>query len=65
MRLKQFLHDLPPDVLLAWYAGYRALLRARLAVVHSLEPGAQTSGARLTRADRYLGAALDYSEQFA
>jgi uncharacterized protein len=57
--------DRPPERLLAWYASYRALLRARLAALHSLEPGARTPAAWLSQADRYLEAALGASELLA
>jgi uncharacterized protein len=57
--------DRPPERLIAWYASYRALLRARLSALHSLEPGARPPAAWLAQADRYLEAALDYGELLA
>lgn len=54
--------DRPPEQLLAWYAGSRALLRARLSALHSLEPGARSPQAWLAQADRYLALALGYTE---
>ena len=68
-RLQRRYEDLtgerPPDALVGWYTTFRALLRARLAALHSLEPGARPPDAWLAQADRYLSAALDYSEVFA
>ena len=55
----------PRDALVGWYTAFRAFLRARLTALHSLEPGPRTPDAWLAQADRYLGAALDYSELFA
>jgi aminoglycoside phosphotransferase family enzyme len=57
--------DRPPERLLAWYGSYRALLRARLSALHSLEPGARPAAAWLAQAERYLEAALDYGELLA
>jgi aminoglycoside phosphotransferase family enzyme len=57
--------DRPPERLVAWYGSYRALLRARLSALHSLEPGARPPAAWLAQADRYLEAALDYGELLA
>ncbi len=57
--------DRPPERLIAWYTSYRALLRARLSALHSLEPGARPPAAWLAQADRYLEAALDWSELLA
>ena len=54
--------DRPPERLIAWYTGFRALLRARLSALHSLEPGPRPPEAWLAQADRYLDAALDYTE---
>jgi aminoglycoside phosphotransferase family enzyme len=54
--------DRPPEQLLAWYGASRALLRARLSALHSLEPGARPPQAWLAQADRYLAVALDYTE---
>jgi aminoglycoside phosphotransferase family enzyme len=54
--------DQPPEQLLAWYTGCRALLRARLSALHSLEPAARPPQAWLAQADRYLALALDYAE---
>jgi aminoglycoside phosphotransferase family enzyme len=52
--------DRLPARLVAWYGSYRALLRARLSALHSLEPGARPPAAWLAQADRYLDAALAY-----
>lgn len=41
-RLSQALHDNPPRPLLAFYWRYRALLRARLALLHLYEPKVRT-----------------------
>jgi aminoglycoside phosphotransferase family enzyme len=57
--------DRPPERLIAWYTGFRALLRARLSALHSLEPGPRPPEAWLAQADRYLDAALDYTEDLA
>jgi uncharacterized protein len=57
--------DRPTEQLLAWYTGCRALLRARLSALHSLEAGARPPEAWLAQADRYLDAALDYTEGLA
>ena len=46
--------DRPPAQLIAWYTGTRALLRARLCALHSLEPGARPPAAWLAQAERYL-----------
>jgi len=69
VRLQRRYEDLtggrPADTLIAWYASFRALLRARLAALHSLEPGPRTRDVWLAQADRYLNTALDYSAVFA
>jgi aminoglycoside phosphotransferase family enzyme len=57
--------DRPPKQLLAWYTGCRALLRARLSALHSLESGARPPQAWLAQADQYLAVALDYTEALA
>jgi aminoglycoside phosphotransferase family enzyme len=57
--------DRPPERLIAWYTGFRALLRARLSALHSLEPGPRPPEAWLAQAGRYLDAALDYTEALA
>ena len=57
--------DRPPEQLIAWYTGCRALLRARLSALHSREPGARPPEAWLAQADRYLDVALGYSELLA
>jgi uncharacterized protein len=57
--------DRPTEQLLAWYTGCRALLRARLSALHSLEAGPRPPEAWLAQADRYLDAALDYTEALA
>jgi aminoglycoside phosphotransferase family enzyme len=54
--------DRPSEQLIAWYTSARAFLRARLAALHSLEPGPRPPDAWLAQADRYLGTALAYSE---
>jgi aminoglycoside phosphotransferase family enzyme len=54
--------DRPQERLIAWYTAYRALLRARLSALHSLEPGARPPQTWLAQADRYLAVALDYTE---
>ena len=54
--------DRAPEQLIAWYTGARALLRARLSALHSLEPGARSPDAWLAQADRYLEVALGYGE---
>ncbi len=64
-RYEELAGDRPPDALVGWYTAFRAFLRARLAALHSLEPGPRTPDAWLAQADRYLSAALDYSELFA
>jgi uncharacterized protein len=57
--------DRPPERLLAWYAAYRALLRARLVALHALDPGRHTPEVWLARADRYLEVAQAHSDAFA
>lgn len=57
--------DRPPERLVAWYAGFRAFLRARLSALHSLEPGPRPAEAWLAQAERYLDVALGYTELFA
>jgi aminoglycoside phosphotransferase family enzyme len=57
--------DRPPEQLVAWYAGFRALLRARLLALHSLEPGPHPPGAWLAEANRYLEVGLNYTEALA
>jgi len=57
--------DRPPDRLVAWYAGCRALLRARLLAVHSLEPAPRSPEAWLARAEHYLDTALGYTDELA
>ena len=57
--------DRPPEPLLAWYASFRALLRARLMALHSLEPGARPREAWLAKANRYLGIGGAYGETLA
>jgi aminoglycoside phosphotransferase family enzyme len=57
--------DRPPDRLVAWYAGCRAFLRARLLALHSLEPAPRSPEAWLARAKKYLDMALGYTEAFA
>jgi aminoglycoside phosphotransferase family enzyme len=64
-RYEALTHDRPPERLIAWYTGFRALLRARLSALHSLEPGPRPAAAWLARADQYLDAALDYTEALA
>jgi uncharacterized protein len=54
--------DRPPAQLIAWYGGGRALLRARLCAIHSLEPGARPASAWLRQAERYLEVALAYAD---
>ena len=54
--------DRPPESLVAWYASFRAFLRARLSALHSFEPASRPREAWLAQADRYLGTALRYSE---
>jgi aminoglycoside phosphotransferase family enzyme len=54
--------DRPPEPLISWYMGFRAFLRARLVALHSLEPGPRSPEAWLAQADRYLDAALGYTE---
>jgi aminoglycoside phosphotransferase family enzyme len=57
-RYESMTGDRPPAQLIAWYSGTRALLRARLCVLHSLEPGARPPAAWLGQAERYLDVAL-------
>ena len=54
--------DRPPAPLIAWYTGCRALLRARLSALHSREPGPRPPAAWLAQAERYLDAALAYTD---
>jgi aminoglycoside phosphotransferase family enzyme len=64
-RYEALTHDRPPERLIAWYTGFRALLRARLSALHSLEPGRRPAAAWLAQADRYLDAALGYTGALA
>jgi uncharacterized protein len=57
--------DRPPERLVAWYMGFRALLRARLSALHSLEPGPRSPEAWLAQGERYLDAAFSYTEALA
>lgn len=57
--------DRPPGRLIAWYAAMRALVRARLCTLHSLEPGARPPAAWLGQAQRYLDRALAYTDELA
>ena len=57
--------DRPPEPLIAWYAGFRSLLRARLMALHSLEPGPRPPEAWLAKARRYLEIGLGYTEALA
>jgi aminoglycoside phosphotransferase family enzyme len=54
--------DRPPEPLISWYMGCRAFLRARLLAIHSLDPGPRSPAAWVAQAERYLDAALDYTE---
>jgi uncharacterized protein len=54
--------DRPPEPLTAWYAAFRALLRARLMALHSLEPGPHAPQRWLAKANRYLEIGLGYTE---
>jgi uncharacterized protein len=51
--------DRPPPQLLLLYAGYRAVLRARLCLAHLLESPGRAPDQWLPRAQRYVRAALD------
>jgi aminoglycoside phosphotransferase family enzyme len=55
-------HDRPPELLISWYMGFRAFLRARLLALHSLEPEPRSREDWLAQAERYLDAALGYTE---
>jgi aminoglycoside phosphotransferase family enzyme len=57
--------DRPPEPLISWYMGFRAFLRARLLALHSLEPGPRSPEAWLAQTERYLDAALGYTEALA
>ena len=57
--------DRPSEPLISWYLAFRALLRARLLVLHSLEPGPRSPEAWLAQAERYLDAALGYTDALA
>jgi aminoglycoside phosphotransferase family enzyme len=54
--------DRPPEQLISWYMGFRAFLRARLSALHSLEPEPRSREDWLAQAERYLDAALGYTE---
>jgi aminoglycoside phosphotransferase family enzyme len=54
--------DRPPEPLISWYMGFRAFLRARLLAIHSLDPGPRSPEAWVAQAERYLDAALGYTE---
>jgi aminoglycoside phosphotransferase family enzyme len=64
-RYENLTGDRPPASLIAWYTGFRALLRARLSALHSLEPAPRSPEAWLAQAKRYLDAALGYTEELA
>lgn len=51
--------DPPPPALLWLYAGYRALLRARLCLAHLLEPTSRAPDQWLPKAQRYVRAAIE------
>jgi aminoglycoside phosphotransferase family enzyme len=57
--------DRPPEQLIAWYAGFRALVRARLLALHSLEPGPRLPEAWLAQSKQYLDTGLSYTEALA
>jgi aminoglycoside phosphotransferase family enzyme len=57
--------DRPPEPLISWYMAFRAFLRARLSALHSLEPEPRSPEAWLAQAERYLDAALGYTEALA
>jgi hypothetical protein len=57
--------DRPPEPLISWYMGFRAFLRARLLALHSLEPGPRSPEAWLAQTERYLDAALGYTDALA
>jgi aminoglycoside phosphotransferase family enzyme len=57
--------DRPPEPLISWYMGFRAFLRARLLAIHSLDPGPRSPAEWVARAERYLNAALSYTEALA
>ncbi len=52
------LHDRPSPVLMQLYTAHRALLRARLALAHLLDPVPRTPGKWAPRAQRYIQRAL-------
>jgi uncharacterized protein len=57
--------DRPPERLIVFYTTQRALLRARLLALHSLDPGAHAPAHWLARAAGYLEVALSWSEALA
>jgi aminoglycoside phosphotransferase family enzyme len=57
--------DRPPEPLIAWYTGFRAMLRARLMALHCLEPGPRPREAWLAKANRYLKIGSAYAETLA
>ena len=58
------LRDQPPPALVHLYTAHRALLRARLAVAHLLDPHPRTPETWLPLAERYLQRALAATEAF-
>ena len=56
-RVSAALADLPPEPLLAFYTGARAVLRARQALAHLLVPSPRTPSRWLPLATRYVGEA--------
>ncbi|MDP3651873.1 MAG: hypothetical protein Q8R67_09345 [Rhodoferax sp.] len=62
--LARALRDQPPPALVHLYTAHRALLRARLAVAHLLDPHPRTPETWLPLAERYLQRALAATEAF-
>lgn len=58
-----YARDRPPERLIAFHTGYRALLRARLSALHSLEPGSRPPAAWLAKAAAYLDVAAAASDE--
>lgn len=56
-RIGRALHDAPPEALFRFYRCYRAMLRARLAVAHLLEPAPPAAAKWMRLARRYLALA--------
>jgi aminoglycoside phosphotransferase family enzyme len=61
-RYRENTGDTPPPVLARFYTAFNALVRARIAIDHLLEPGARTPDEWVNRATAYLAIAAKESQ---